>query len=218
MALIPETTVWWRRFLPFVAGFLAISLLILALATKPTTSPPVVAGQRGPAQTKIEPKKRVKTLTPEELKKLSPVERFVNSESLNVGRPDTNPKRSFERLKAVAKSLRSKDIDTLKHTALNNELDNDRRFLSVYILALAETAAVAPALMSIALDPLTIQDMSSQRYAEELMIRTQALEGLANYQPASGHGPLQKYLEKQDNAFLADQARRLVRERNKAQR
>jgi len=173
---------------------------------------------RAPAQSKVEEKKPVKQLSAEELKKLSPVERFVNMESQKVGRPDPNPTKSFERLKAVARSLGPKDIEALKHTALNNELENDRRFLSVYVLALAETETAAPALMSIALDPLTIQDMSSRLYAEELMIRTQALEGLANYQPSRGTGPLQKYLEKQDNAFLADQARRLVRERNKARR
>ncbi|MGE0762305.1 MAG: hypothetical protein AB7N80_03395 [Bdellovibrionales bacterium] len=223
MSLIPETTTWWRRFLPLIAGFLMVGVLILAVATKPKLPPRQEERQpaaQSAAALKSNSKRTAqsKTKTMVDESRLSPIEKFVYHESQKVGRPDPDPKRSFERLKAVAHGLKRMDIESLKRTALNNDLDNDHRFLSVYLLALARNQDAAPALLGIALDPLTVQDMSSPLYAEELMIRTQALEGLANYQPAQGPGPLQRYLQKQDNSFLADQARRLLKERSKNRR
>lgn len=152
------------------------------------------------------------TLSPNDAS-LTPVERFIRQESVRVGKPDPDPMSTQKKLKAVAESLKKMDIQNLKRAALDHSLNNDQRFLSAYILSLSSSAETKSALFSIASDPLTVQDISSRLYAEELMIRTQALEGLAKHQPRTGRGPLDDFLARQDNSFLADQARRVLQER-----
>lgn len=221
MKIILQTTSWWRRVLPLLAGFLLVGLLVFTVATKPKLKSNSVPSTSETSPSSSKKTKDTSAFSPaptEDLEHLSAVEKFVAGESLKVGKPDSNPQKSFEKLQAVARGLKRMDVENLKKTALNNELNNDRRFMSVYLLTLADNASTAPALMSIALDPLTIQDMSSRLYAEELMIRTQALQGLAKYQPNEGEGPLHQYLQKQDNSFLADQARRLLNEKMKRSR
>jgi len=211
---------WWRRYLPFAGGFLVVATLLAIIQFNQSSPVGPAAIERtqklNPAKTgdsKAElPSKATKEEKPET--NLSPVEKFVKSESPRIGRPDPDPAKSHARLKAVAKSLGRKDIDALKRTALNTSLNNDRRFLSVYLLAISGNQAASSALMSVALAPLSIQDTTSIHYAEELMIRTQALEGLARQEP----GALRKVLSHQDNAFLADQTKRLLKEQNKAKR
>lgn len=217
----PFQTGWWRRFLPFVGGFLLVAtLLMIGHFNERTPTAPARLGNSGKVNisaredggtTRPSPKPAEEESSE---KDLSPVERFVKSESLKIGRPDPNPARSHARLKAVAKGLGRKDMDLLKRSALNTSLNNDRRFLSVYLLAISENPTATSALMSVALAPMSIQDSTSVHYAEELMIRTQALEGLAR----QDRGALRRALSHQDNSFLADQTRRLLREQNKAKR
>ncbi len=144
---------------------------------------------------------------------LTPVERFIQQESARVGKPDPDPISTQRKLKALAESLKRLDIQSLKRAALDHSLNNDQRFLSAYILSLSSSPDTKAALFSIASDPLTVQDISSRVYAEELMIRTQALEGLSKHQPRTGRGPIDDFLARQDNSFLADQARRILQER-----
>jgi hypothetical protein len=230
---------WWRRYLPFAAGFLAAATLLLALSLKiqsywfsPATYRTAQGAAAGdlkvtgggvraagseqdrsnsaPAQAPAPDERPARPpIDEKELARLTPVEKFVYSESLKIGRADPSPERTHRKLKAVARGLGRLDMENLKIAALNTAFDNDRRFMSVFLLALSEKDAAAPALLSIALTPLSIQDTGSRLYAEELMIRTQALEGLGAARP----GTLKDFLRKQDNAFLADQARRLLREK-----
>lgn len=202
----------WRRFLPFIGGFLVAATVIIGLNLKNTSPLPAATApdthSAKPASHR--PQLVSKPVRPgRETEKLSAVEKFVRAESLRVGRADSHPDQTHARLKAVAKSLGRSDTEALRLGALNTAYDGDRRFLSVYLLALAESSASVSALLSVALGPLSIQDVSSRQYAEELMIRTQALEGLANQRPAA----LRHFLARQDNAFLADQARRLLHEK-----
>jgi hypothetical protein len=215
----PFQTGWWRRFLPFVGGFLMVATLVLAIFLKIQS-----AQVPDPQSNVVQPNSKFEALKAadqaksknakviaEANEKLSPVEKFVRTESLKVGHADPNPSQTHSRLRAVARGLGRMDIDSLKRTALNTSMGNDRRFLSVYLMAISEKAATAPALLSVALTPLSIQDISSRHYAEELMIRTQALEGLGRQQP----GALREFLKRQDNAFLADQARRILNEKKR---
>lgn len=140
-----------------------------------------------------------------------PIERFVAKESLKVGRADPNPEQTFSRLKLLATRLKKDDVDLLKKMAVNTQFNNDQRFLSVYLLSLSNNPQVTPALLGIALEPVAMQDQTSSYFAEELMIRTQALEGITQTDRAGAPRYLQTYLARQNNSFLADQARRLLR-------
>ncbi len=211
---------WWRRYLPFAGGFGIVATVLIASYLNNRV--PIVPARRLVDQEAISRINSNATRTQwREIKKsyaaeknLSPVEKFVRMESLKVGQADPDPSKTHARLRAVARGLGKKDLDTLQRSAMNTSLGNDRRFLSVYLLALSENAQSAPALLGIALAPMTIQDSTSVHYAEELMIRTQALEGMARQNPET----LKKFLANQDNSFLAEQARRLLREKKQSAR
>lgn len=203
-----------QRTLPLLVGFAVIAILTFVMATKPRPPAEVVPelAAREPAAS-IPAEETTPTENPE-VSKLTPIERFVHQESLKVGKADPTPDETYQRLRRVAKSLRKDDIQSLKRDALNQELENDRRFLSVYLLALNSSPSAVPALLAVALEPLSIQDISSRLYAEELMIRTQALEGLSQVSDSRARGgALENFLKRQDNAFLADQAMRLLKHR-----
>ena len=211
---------WWRRYLPFAAGFLVVATVLTASYFKRTEPQSLAHTPRAREPQSVTSTARARPSNGElngsarqDLKEraLSPVEKFVRSESLRVGQADPDPVKTHARLRSVARSLGRRDLETLKHSALNTSIGNDRRFLSVYLLAISDNAQAVPALLNIALAPMSIQDSTSVHYAEELMIRTQALEGMARQGPES----LGKFLSHQDNSFLADQARRLLRERKR---
>lgn len=214
-----------RRLLPMVGGFSAVALLVFIFNRSDSNkidsnlnrlaNQAEVHSQGGsPNQADTANPKPSSNPDPNRATNSNPpsaIEKFIHSESLKVGRTDSDPDRSFRRLKSVARRLKSMDMATLKRTALNLELNNDQRFLAVYLLSLAESALALPALNEIALAPIKETDTASRLYAEELVVRTQALEGLANV--AEGRGLLNDYTFRQDNAFLSDQARRLLREK-----
>src|SRR5688572_9118541 len=139
----PFQSGWWRRYLPFVGGFFVAGTLLMAgyfrhrappalpthrlnLSALPqnATPPAAPSGQRRPAAASE--------------KSLSPIEKFVRVESLKVGRPDPDPSKTHARLKAVARGLGRQDMSLLRKAALDSSLENDRRFMSVYLLTLAE--------------------------------------------------------------------------------
>lgn len=222
----------FRKFYPLILGFLITAILIFAIATKPKPEPEVKnkltvqdpdnslpQGSNLIDKSDLNSKKnavasQIQIESPPD--SLSPVEKFVYIESQKLRKPDPNPNHTYSRLKRLAESLKIKDIDSLKSTALDPSLNNDRRFMSVYLLSLNQKDIVLPALMSIALDSVIVSESQPQIYAEELMLRTQALIGIAHFQAPIGTGPLHSYLRKQDNAFLADQAKRLLKERQAA--
>ncbi|MBX7231134.1 MAG: hypothetical protein K1X29_03510 [Bdellovibrionales bacterium] len=228
-----KTKRFWRQltFLFVVVGM--GFLLITSLTTRTKSKNKVYEGELAPSKLKMVTKRvtpessedsQNKDVLPQDLSKEkgtvkssdldSPMARFVKMESLRVGTPDENPKQSFKRLKSVASGLNNNDVENLKNISLDRKYNNEQRFLSVYLLALAENPQVAGALMSVALDPLETKDKSSPTYAEELMIRTQALEGIAKVDPRGRKSRLAEFLKKQDNAFLAEQAKRLIREKH----
>ncbi|MCB0367403.1 MAG: hypothetical protein H6624_00705 [Bdellovibrionaceae bacterium] len=133
---------------------------------------------------------------------------FVKKEATLVGQPDQDPQETLLRLKTVAGQLGQEQFERLKALALDLSLPGDERFLSAYLLSLNQTEASMSSLKSLALAPLPKSKMDARLYDQEIMIRGQALEGLAQSTKAKEH--LTDFLRHQDNVPLAEHAQRLI--------
>ncbi|MCB0386646.1 MAG: hypothetical protein KDD43_14735 [Bdellovibrionales bacterium] len=133
----------------------------------------------------------------------------MKKEATLVGQADQDPQVTLLRLKTVASQLGMDQFEKLKSLALDLSLGGDERFLSAYLLSLNGSEASMASLKGLALAPLPEKKMDSRLYDQEIMIRGQALEGLAQSTKANEH--LSEFLRRQDNVPLAEHAQRLLR-------
>lgn len=211
---------WGRRWVaPILGGFAIVLSAILALqGPTPRVSTPEVPNWKlssPTSQTQSEDASVHSHQDSPQEKSITPIERFIASESQRIGKPDPSPDESFKRLKAVARKLKRYDFQSLKLVSLNKDLETDQRFLATYVLALADQPAALDPLLQIATAQMPDADPSSPQYAEELALRTQALEGLAKFHRAD-RPVLTQFLAKEENSFLVQQARRLIKERRRS--
>ena len=134
---------------------------------------------------------------------------LVQQETLAMGRTDANPQGTLERLIQIAAQLQPRDFETLMAMALNISRGGDERFLATYLMSLSRQDWAAPLLKVVALTPLPDQKLDARLYDQEVMIRAQALEGLAHSNQGRDH--LTDFLRHQDNVSLAQHAQRLLR-------
>ena len=135
---------WWRKYFGLIFGFVSVAAIILAVATKPKPPPSFEGATESGVSESNKGHSFMSTLaqktdSPKEPK--SAIEKFVQMESLKIGRPDPDPQKSYRKLFAVAHALGANDIEDLKLSALNEQLNNDQRFLSVYLLSLAKPSS-----------------------------------------------------------------------------
>lgn len=140
------------------------------------------------------------------------VQVFLQNEAQRIGHIDPEPERTLLRLKDFAQKLGPDEFVTLSRAALNIQLGGDMRFLAVYLMSLAEGSGAVPPLMTVAEAPLPKVRMDSRLYDQEILIRTQALEGIARRDSVQiRRRRLQEYILRQGNVSLVGQAHRLLR-------
>lgn len=141
----------------------------------------------------------------------SSVIEFVEQESLRVGQTDSNPEQTQQRLNEFADQLSPGQAQTLFQTSLDQKISGDQRFLSAYILSLSDQTHVFDALDRLATAPISISPKEAPRlYEQEVMIRTQALEGLASLPKDQALAALSSYLDKIQEPLLIRHTQRLI--------
>lgn len=108
---------------------------------------------------------------------LTGIRHWLSLEAVKAGRVDSDPSATVLDLKKRALTLKNSELEILKATALSPEASGDERFLSVYIIGLAESAAARDFLKEIggARLPSTVNDRA---YSDEVVIRAHALDAV----------------------------------------
>lgn len=143
---------------------------------------------------------------------LSPIEKKLHQEASFIGRIDSAPDDTEERLQNWAKSLNEKDLEQLEATALNIQKPQDDRFLAVMLMGWSEKAEALENLKDVALaniDPY----LSPNRMGDfERVLRMQAVDGMLDL-PAQSQvvvNTLQAVAAKTNDTTLADRANRAL--------
>ena len=146
--------------------------------------------------------------------KTSRVAKFLASEAQKIGQFGDDPVDAERRLKDFSDTLNSDDLKELAATAVNLKADGDERFLSSYLLGLADSAgaeATQDAIMNVATAKVPDLPSDSPLRAMELTIRAQALEGMARYTGDPGaRSKLVDLIHQVKDPFLADRAQRVL--------
>ena len=139
------------------------------------------------------------------------VEEFIHQEARAMGKTDQTPTTTKERLQTIADRLEKRDLTQLLKLAIDFKRNGDERFLSVYLMSLSQHPQAAATLMGVALTPFPQQKLDPRLYDQEVVIRSQALEGIARQKPPEkSRQHLKKFLASQNNVPLAHQAQRLL--------
>ena len=152
------------------------------------------------------------TTSNETAKNISPIETKLHQEASLIGRIDSAPDDTEERLQSWAKSLNQKELELLEATALNIEKPQDDRFLAVMLMGWSEKAEALDNLKDIALakiDPYLSPNRSGDF---ERVLRMQAVDGMIDL-PAQTQvivNTLQAVAAKTDDTTLADRANRAL--------
>jgi len=140
------------------------------------------------------------------------LEKILKEEKNLLGRVDPDPKASFLRLKTIAENLETADLNLLKIKALDESINGDERFLSIYLLAYNGKDISLDSLQNIALSLVPAPESQNQGLRDlEIQIRAQAIEGLSRfYGNERAKAILEKAAEMQNEAFLRDRANRAL--------
>jgi len=142
-----------------------------------------------------------------------PVKDFLKNEATLVGKIDSDPNASERKIIDYAQTLAPSDFAYLKDSALDTKQSGDERFLSVYILTKAAISNVTEELSAIANAPMPNGKIDGRIYDQEVLIRAQALEGLAsNKNKSLAENQLRQYIAKQNDVSLIAHAKRLLEE------
>lgn len=144
---------------------------------------------------------------------LTEIQEFVRLESLAIGHIDENPEATKQKLVEYVEALDVEGFATLANLALNVKNNGDQRFLAVYLMALSTSEIVVDHLMDVAEAPMPSARMDERLMDQEIIIRTQALEGLAKIGSVEERRKrLNQYLSRQSHVSLAGQAHRLLQD------
>lgn len=132
---------------------------------------------------------------------------WLSEEAVRVGRVDANPSSTVLRLKKKALSLVPQQLDLLKTVALDRSNPGDERFLAVYMIGLAESAAAREDLKEIGQSPIPATS-NDRSYSDEVVIRAHAMEGaIKHMSPADSVKFLQDILSSTQDPSLTRHAR-----------
>jgi hypothetical protein len=135
------------------------------------------------------------------------IRRWLSKEADKVGRIDSNPSATVLRFKKKALSLTATELDILKSTALSPGASGDERFLAVYIIGLAESAAARDMLKEIGRTPLP-PTAPDRAFSDEVVIRAHALEAVVGrLNPAESVQYLREILAHTNDPALAKHAK-----------
>jgi hypothetical protein len=127
-------------------------------------------------------------------------------EAENVGKIDSAPQETEEKLQNWARSMSASDLTALKATAINVKSPQDERFLAVMLMSWSQKPSAAEHLKDIALsrfDPLLINDRGRDF---EKILRMQAVDGLSDLPPTKNS--LQDIIKYSPETYLVDRAHR----------
>ena len=132
----------------------------------------------------------------------SNLQQWLKMEGALVGHPDPHPAQTIARLRAKAAQLQPKDLDNLKRTVMTRSAGADERFLAIYMLGLAGGSATE-ALKDVSF--ASIPGLPSDRqHAEEVILRTQAIEALVQKLPlAEARALLWELLSRTSDPIIA---------------
>lgn len=145
--------------------------------------------------------------------KAMPLDEYLKSEAVLVGRPDTDPEASESRLREKASSLTATDLIGLTEKATSTQTDGDTRALAVQLVSYSPLSEKIDLLSNFALStPPTFGEERRDFY--EVALRAQAVEGIAEATSAKTKDAairaLQGIPEKTDNQYLVDRANRAL--------
>jgi hypothetical protein len=147
-------------------------------------------------------------------RKPSRIARFLAKEAENVGKTTDDPQSAEKRLKEFADTLKSEDLKDLAARAVDPKTGGDERFLSAYLLGLADSAGAEDAqnaMISVAGSAVPQLPLDSPVRAMELSIRAEALEGMAKFRDDPGaRAKLTELIQQLKDPFLADRAHRVL--------
>ena len=143
---------------------------------------------------------------------INPIEKKLHQEATLVGRPDTAPDDTEERLQEWAHTLSAKELEQLEQAALNIKKPQDDRFLAVMLMAWSKKAEALEHLKDIALaeiDPF----LSPNRMGDfERILRMQAIDGMIDLPAHDEHieKTLQAVVARAGDSSIADRANRAL--------
>lgn len=139
---------------------------------------------------------------------------FLKMESKKIGQIDSDPAATESRLVEFARLMGAPELTRLKQVALQMDVPGDERFLSAYLLSKSGSAHAIIELMAIARAPVPENvSRDSRMYDQEVMIRAQAIEGLASVNDRNqARQLLREFLNREGNVSLAEHARRTLQD------
>ena len=111
-------------------------------------------------------------------KPLTAVEEKLRQEASLVGRMDSAPEDTEERLQKWAHTLSKEELEQLEETALDIKKPQDDRFLAVMLMAWSEKAEALENLKDIALAEIDPYLTPNRRGDFERILRMQAVDGM----------------------------------------
>ena len=130
-------------------------------------------------------------------------------EGRKVGAIDSHPKETRRRLMKWAKGLTKIQKNYLSQQAINEKVEADLRFLSVYLLH--ENGSSDKYLIDIADHPIEVDSTQIRLFEQEIILRTMALEGVIRSNGRDeAERKIKRFISRQDNTMLIHQAYRLL--------
>ena len=136
---------------------------------------------------------------------------FLKKEANQIGKLEPNPEEKEKKLKELVQTLRGEDFQTLSSDALDLKLSGDERYLSSYLLSLAQDESALGPIEKLAEAQIPDLSPDSPLRAIELSIRAQALEGFENFVNSDGaKTKLIEIIQNLSDPFLVERAQHIL--------
>ena len=136
----------------------------------------------------------------------SNLQAWLHDEAQLIGQIDPHPQQTMARLRQRAARLGTGDLALLKRISLDLSASRDKRFLAVYLLALAPGRDAVERLKEVGMTAIAATSTDRQ-HSEEVILRAQAVEALVKrLTPREARSWLQEILSQTADPILARQA------------
>lgn len=141
------------------------------------------------------------------------LEEWLHQEAAKIGQIDKKGAATEHRLVQKVAKFKLSDLRQLKTIALDTQKMGDERFLAVYLLGLSDSPSATPLLKDISLAEIR-EGLGDREKTDEVLIRTQALEGLVHrLGPAGSENVLLQILERTNDPVVARHIQFLLKKR-----
>ncbi|NUM89555.1 MAG: hypothetical protein HUU37_10155 [Bdellovibrionales bacterium] len=145
------------------------------------------------------------------------VTKFITQEARRLSGIDPDPEATRRRLNAWAREVDARGSQDLGAVVLDEDRDQDERFLAAFLLGLVPDDHAVEVLRKVALEPFHGRPMGEKHgdrlRAIEVQVRAAAIEGLARHrQSVEARTALETAAKAHEDQFLSDRAQRALHE------